>query len=206
MLKPDNSLWAQIERGIAILKGGGVVAFPTDTVYGLGACADNEAAVARIFELKRRPRNTALPLLLADKAQISQVALSVPPIARRLIDKFLPGALTLVLPRASAVLDIVTAGGSTVAIRIPDHPVPVALARELGPIAATSANLSGQPSALTAAEVYNQFGDKIDMVIDGGRCPRGEESTIVDVSGPTPVLLREGAISRQELEEVGEIK
>jgi L-threonylcarbamoyladenylate synthase len=206
MLKPDNSLSAQIERGIAILRGGGVVAFPTDTVYGLGACADNETAVARIFQLKQRPRNIALPLLLADKAQISQVALAIPPIARLLIDKFLPGALTLVLPRASAVLDIVTAGGSTVAIRIPDHPVPVALAQELGPIAATSANLSSQPSALTAAEVYNQFGDKIDLVIDGGRCPRGEESTIVDVTGPIPILLREGAIPRPELEEVSEIK
>jgi L-threonylcarbamoyladenylate synthase len=206
MLKPDNFLSAQIEQGITILKGGGVVAFPTDTVYGLGACADNEAAVARIFELKQRPRHIALPLLLADQAQISQVALSVPPVARRLINKFLPGALTLVLPRASAVSDTVTAGGSTVAIRIPAHPVPVAFARELGPIAATSANLSGQSSALTAAEVYNQFGDKIDLVVDGGRCPKGEESTIVDVTGPIPVLLREGAISRSELEQVGEVK
>lgn len=206
MLKPNNSLSAQIERGISILRGGGVVAFPTDTVYGLGACADNEAAVFKIYQLKQRPQNIALPLLLANKAQINQVALSVPPIARLLIDKFLPGALTLVLPRADAVLDIVTAGGSTVAIRIPDHPVPVALARELGPIAATSANLSGQPSALTAEEVYTQFGDKIELVIDGGRCPRGKESTIVDVTGPIPVLLRQGAISRQELEQVGEIK
>ncbi|UCG09894.1 MAG: threonylcarbamoyl-AMP synthase [Dehalococcoidia bacterium] len=206
MLKPDNSLAAQIERGIAILRGGGVVAFPTDTVYGLGACADNETAVAKIFELKQRPQNIALPLLLADKSQISRAAPSVPPIAWLLINKFLPGALTLVLPKADAVLDIVTASGSTVAIRIPNHPVPVAFARELGPIAATSANLSGQPSALTAAEVYNQFGDKIDLVIDGGKCPKGEESTIVDVTGPTPVLLREGAISRQELEQVCEIK
>jgi len=98
MLKPNNFLSAQIERGIAILRGGGVVAFPTDTVYGLGACADNGAAVARIFELKQRPKNIALPLLLADKAQISQVALSVPPIAWLLVDKFLPGALTWFSP------------------------------------------------------------------------------------------------------------
>lgn len=183
-----------------------MVAFPTDTVYGLGACADNETAVAKIYRLKQRPRNIALPLLLADKAQINQVALSVPPIAERLIDKFLPGALTLVLAKASSVLDIVTAGGSTVAIRIPAHPVPVALVRELGPIAATSANLSGQPNALTTAEVYTQFGDKIDLVIDGGTCPKGKESTIVDVTGPIPVILREGAISRFELKEVAEIK
>ncbi len=130
----------------------------------------------------------------------------MPPVARLLIDKFLPGALTLILPRASSVSAMVTAGGSTVAIRIPAHPVPVALARELGPIAATSANLSGQPSALTAEEVYTQFGDRLDLIIDGGRCPGGKESTIVDVSGPTAVLLREGAIPRSELEEICEIK
>lgn len=183
-----------------------MVAFPTDTVYGLGACADNEAAVARIYQLKQRPRHIALPLLLADKTQISQMALSVTPMAWLLIDKFLPGALTLVLAKANSVSDMVTAGGSTVAIRIPAHSVPVAFARELGPIAATSANLSGQPSALTAEEVYTQFGDRIDLVIDGGRCPRGKESTIVDVTGPKAVLLREGTIPRQELEQVGEIK
>ena len=196
----------QIERGISILKQGGLVAFPTDTVYGLGASAIIRHAVEKVYEVKQRPRNMALPLLLADKSQIGEVAERVPPVAWLLADKFLPGALTIVLYKSSLVPDIVTAGGATVAIRIPAHPVPLALIKGLGaPIVGTSANLSGKPSALDADEVYAQFGDKIDLVIDGGRCPAGRESTIVDVTGEKPVILREGAISREELEEVCEI-
>ena len=195
----------QIDRGIAILKQGGVVAFPTDTVYGLGACADNQLAVARVYQVKERPGNMALPLLLSDTSQISEVAEPVPPIAWLLADSFLPGALTIVLSKSHSVLDIVTGGGNTVAVRIPAHPIPVALAKELGPIVGTSANLSGKPSALMADEVSRQFGDKIDLVIDGGRCPGGRESTIVDVTGEKPIILREGAISREALKKICEI-
>jgi L-threonylcarbamoyladenylate synthase len=144
-----------------------------------------------------------LPLLLADKSQIGEVAYQVPPIAWLLADKFLPGALTIVLYKSKSVPDIVTGGGRTVAVRIPAHPVPIALIQGLGaPIAGTSANLSGKPSALTAAEVYAQLGNKVDLVIDGGRCPGGRESTIVDLTGETPLILREGAISREELKQV----
>ena len=193
----------QVERGISILRQGGIVAFPTDTVYGLGACVSIHQAVERVYVAKERPRNMALPLLLADTSQITKVANYVPPIAWRLIRNFLPGALTIVLPKFNSVPDIVTGGGVTVAIRIPAHPVPVALAKGLGtPIVGTSANLSGRPSPLTADEVYSQFSSKIDLVIDGGRCPGGKESTVVDVPGETPVVLREGAISREELEKV----
>jgi len=193
----------QVERGVSILKQGGLVAFPTDTVYGLGAGANLCRAVERVYRVKGRPPNMALPLLLADVAQIRDVARPVPPLAWLLADNFLPGALTLVLPRSGSVPDIVTAGGQTVAVRIPAHPVPVALARGLGtPIVGTSANLSGQPSALTAAEVCAQFGERVDLVIDGGRCPGGRESTIVDITGETPLLLREGAISGEELARV----
>ena len=193
----------QIERGVSILKQGGLVAFPTDTVYGLGACANLYRAVERVYQVKGRPQNMALPLLLADTPQISEVAESVPQIAWLLAHNFLPGALTLVLPKSNSVPDIITAGGKTVAVRIPAHPVPVALAEGLGaPIVGTSANLSGKPSALTAEEVYTQFGDKIDLVIDGGRCPGSRESTIVDVTGEVAKVLREGAISREELEKV----
>jgi len=195
----------QIDRGIAILKQGGVVAFPTDTVYGLGACADNQLAVARVYQVKERPGNMALPLLLSDTSQISEVAEPVPPIAWLLADRFLPGALTIVLSKSHSVLDIVTGGGNTVAVRIPAHPIPVALAKELGPIVGTSANLSGKPRALMADEVSRQFGNKIDLVIDGGRCPGGRESTIVDVTGEKPIILREGAISREELKKICEI-
>ena len=193
----------QVDRGISILKRGGIVAFPTDTVYGLGACANLPQAVERVYQVKERPRNMALPLLLARILQISEVAEPVPPIAWLLAHNFLPGALTLVLHKSNSVPDIITGGGITVAVRIPAHPIPVALADGLGmPIVGTSANLSGKPSVLTADKVYSQFGDKVDLVIDGGRCPGGRESTIVDVTGETPVVLREGAISREELRRV----
>jgi len=200
-LSPD--IQQQVDRGISILKRGGIVAFPTDTVYGLGACASLHQAVERVYQVKERPRNMALPLLLANTLQISEVAESVPPIAWFLAHNFLPGALTIVLHKSNSVPDIITGGSITVAVRIPAHPIPVALADGLGmPIVGTSANLSGKPSALTADEVYSQFGDKLDLVIDGGRCPGGRESTIVDVTGETPVVLREGAISREELRRV----
>ncbi len=202
-LPPD--IQRQVDKGISILKRGGIVAFPTDTVYGLGACANLHQAIERVYQVKERPRDMALPLLLAHTLQISEVAEPVPPIAWLLAHNFLPGALTIVLHKSNSVLDIITGGGLTVAVRIPAHPIPVALADGLGaPIVGTSANLSGKPSALTADEVYSQLGDKIDLVIDGGKCPGGGESTIVDVTGETPVVLREGAISREELKQVCE--
>lgn len=193
----------QIRDGISVLKRGGLVVFPTDTVYGLGACFSSLPAVERIYQLKQRPRSVALPLLLADTAQISEVAQVVPPVALLLARSFLPGALTMVLPRSKSVPDIVTGGGETIAVRIPAHPVAIALIKGVGmPIVGTSANVSGRPSALTAGEVFSQFSDRIDLVIDGGRCPGGIESTIVDVTGEVPRLLRPGAISREELERV----
>jgi L-threonylcarbamoyladenylate synthase len=193
----------QVEQGIFILKRGGIVAFPTDTVYGLGARISTRHAVERVYEVKERPRSTPLPLLLADKSQIAEVAELVPLIAWRLADRFLPGALTIVLFKSKSVPDIVTGGGKTVAVRIPAHPVPIALAQGLGaPIVGTSANLSGKPSALTATEIYAQLGDRVDLIIDGGRCPGGRESTIVDLTGEVPLILREGAISREELKQV----
>ncbi len=206
MLDKSVVVQEQIEHGISILKRGGLVAFPTDTVYGLGACFSNLSAVERIYRLKKRPRNVALPLLLADTVQMSQIAAAVPPVAWLLAGRFWPGALTIVLPRAKLVPDIITGGGETVAVRMPAHAVPIALIKGLGaPMAATSANVSGQPSALTAGEALSQLGDRIDLIIDGGRCFPGEESTIVDVTGVVPRLLREGALSREELGQVCEI-
>lgn len=202
MAKPSVDIEEQVERGVAILRRGGIVAFPTDTVYGLGVSAYNEPAVKRLYRLKQRPEARPLPILVADMVQMTEVAGVLPPVARKLADSFLPGALTLVLPRSARVPDVIT-GGKTVAVRIPAHPVAIALIRGLGsPIVGTSANLSGRPSALTAEEVYSQFGDRLGLVIDGGRCPGGRESTIVDVTGAKPRVLREGAISRQQLEQV----
>ena len=204
--KPSSYIQPQVEKGISILKDGGIVAFPTDTVYGLGASANLQSAVERVYQVKERPRNMALPLLLANISQISEIAKPVPPVAWLLARSFLPGALTIVLPKSKSAPDFIAAGGMTVAIRIPAHPVPVALIEGLGvPIVGTSANLSGKPSTLTADEVYSQFGDKIDLIIDGGRCSGGKESTIVDVTGETPVILREGAISKAELKRVCEV-
>ena len=206
LTKSSSDIQHQVELGISILKRGGLVAFPTDTVYGLGASANILQAVEQVYRVKQRPPNMALPLLLANMSQISEVAEPVPPIVWLLADRFLPGALTIVLYKSSSVSDIITAGGRTVAVRIPAHSVPVTLARGLGvPIVGTSANLSGKPSALTADEVRTQFGDKVDLVINGGKCPGGRESTIIDVTGETPILLREGAVSRDELERVCKI-
>lgn len=160
-------------------------------------------AVERVFKVKGRPRGMALPVLLADTAQVQEIVVSIPPAARRLIDKFFPGALTIVLPKSDAVPDIVTGGGKTIAFRIPNHPVPLALIRGLGkPIVGTSANLSGKPSPLTAAEVIAQIGDQIDMVIDGGKTPGGIESTVVDLSGEIPIIRRQGAVSIDEIRKI----
>jgi len=190
----------QIKQAVVILKQGGLVAYPTDTVYGLGAVMTDIATVDRIFQVKGRPKGMALPVLLADPGQIEEIVTSVPPALRLLADAFFPGALTIILPKSITVPDIVTGGGKTVGFRIPDHPVPIALIRQLGkPIVGTSANLSGLNSALTAAEVTKQIGDKIDMVIDGGKCPGGVESTVVDLSGDKPLIRRQGAIPIEQL-------
>jgi len=198
-----TSIQQQVEQATTILKQGGIVAYPTDTVYGVGAAINIEPAVARVYQIKGRPHSRALPILIADKSQIADVAEVVPPLAWRLADKFWPGALTMVLLKSESVPNIVTGGGKSVAVRIADHPIPIALVRGLGvPIAGTSANLSGSPSALTAEEVRAQLGDRVDLIIDGGRCPGGRESTIVDLSGETPLILRKGAIPIEEIKQV----
>jgi L-threonylcarbamoyladenylate synthase len=193
------SIQEQVERGVSVLKKGGVVAFPTDTVYGLGASIAIDSAVEKVYRIKERPRNMALPLLLADISQLNKIAIAIPTYARLLADKFWPGPLTLVLPKADSVSDIVSGGGKTIAVRIPAHPIPTALARGVGtPIVGTSANLSGQPSALTAEEAREQLGTKVNFIIEG-ECPGGRESTVVDLSGESPVILRPGVISIEEL-------
>ncbi len=193
----------QIERAVTILNKGGIVAYPTDTVYGLGADPLNAQSVERIYRIKRRPLNLPLPLLLAEKSDLMKVAAIVPEIAWQLAERFFPGGLTLVLKKSPWVPGSVTAGGDTIAVRIPDHPIPIALIRGLGiPIVGTSANLSGRPSPVTAEEVRQQLGEKVDLIINGGRCPGGTESTVLDISGKVPVLIREGAIPRAELEKI----
>lgn len=186
-----------------ILAEGGLVAFPTDTVYGVGAHTFMPQAVERLYAAKRRPREKPIALLLAASQEIRRVARDVPPLAWELAERFWPGGLTLALPRGSAVPDVVCAGGDTVAVRVPDHPVALALIRALGaPLATSSANLSGQPDTMTAEEVREALGDAVDLILDRGRCPGGVPSTILDLTTEPPRLLRLGAISVEELRAV----
>ncbi|MBN1366796.1 MAG: threonylcarbamoyl-AMP synthase [Dehalococcoidales bacterium] len=190
----------QIDDGIKILKQGGIVAFPTDTVYCLGASIFDVNAVRRVFEVKQRPFNMALPVIMTNVAQINDVGISLPDNALRLAQKFWPGALTLVIYKSNKVSDIVTAKKNTIAVRIPAHQIPIALINGLGvPTTGTSANVHEKPSPVTAAEVRSQLGDKVDLIIDGGQCPGGEASTIVDMTGEQPVILREGPIPFHEI-------
>lgn len=190
----------ETEQGIEILRGGGVIAFPTDTVYGLGADAFNATAVARIYEIKGRPTERQFPLLIADMASLAVLADAPPEIASYLAERFWPGGLTLVLPGRDS-LPAHLARGPGIAVRIPDHSLCLALIRGLGnPIVGTSANISGAPPALTASEIRQQLGGKIDLVIDGGRCASERESTVVDVTHQMPMILREGIIPSFEID------
>jgi len=189
--------------GIAaqILAEGGLVAFPTDTVYGVGAHAFQPDAVERIYVAKIRPRDKAIPILLAQPDDLVLVAEGITKTAWLLAERFWPGGLTLVLPKKANVPDVVSAGGPTVAVRVPDHPVSRALIAALGaPLAATSANLSGHPSPVTAQEVEAELGGRIELILDGGQCPGGVPSTVLDLTADPPAVLRAGAIAVEETE------
>jgi L-threonylcarbamoyladenylate synthase len=191
-----------IEGAVAALRAGVLVAFPTETVYGLGADASNPAAVRKIFEAKGRPATHPVIVHLGEAAQLSDWAREVPEAARVLAKRFWPGPLTLVLKRASAVSDVVTGGQDTVALRVPSHPLArKLLARFGGGIAAPSANRHGRVSATTAAHVRDEFGGAVEYVLDGGQTDVGIESTIVDLSGARPSLLRPGSITAEEIEQ-----
>ena len=190
-----------IERAVAVLRAGGLVAFPTETVYGLGADAGNPAAVRKIFETKGRPATHPVIVHLADAVQLANWARDVPEAARTLARRFWPGPLTLILTRASGVSDTVTGGQDTVALRVPSHPVAQKLlARFGGGIAAPSANRHGRVSATTADHVSREFGDAVECVLDGGEARIGIESTIVDLSGKGAALARPGWITVGEIE------
>ena len=192
----DPSLSAQVDVAVSHLSRGGVVAIPTDTLYGLAASAVAPEAVALVFQIKGRPGGMAMPVLLADPQDLDLYATNVSEVARELANRFWPGPLSLVLTRSEAMPDAAAAGRETIALRVPDHPVPRAIARRLGtPITGTSANPTGQPAATTAAKVREQLGDAVDLVVDAGESPIGEGSTILDVTGPTLVALRVGSVS-----------
>jgi L-threonylcarbamoyladenylate synthase len=194
---------SDIKKAAQIIQDGGLVAFPTETVYGLGADALNPYAVAAIFEAKNRPTFDPLIVHVADLRQAEILVHAIPKKALQLIEKFWPGPLTLVLPKSSLVPDIVTSSLPTVAIRVPNHPIALELIRESGrPIAAPSANPFGQVSPTTADHVRQSLGNKVNMILDGGPCQVGVESTIISFAEKEPVLLRPGGLSLEEMEAV----
>ena len=192
-----------LARAAAILRAGGLVAFPTETVYGLGANALDAAAVRRIFAAKGRPAYNPLIAHVADIAGACALVTEWPPLAQALAERFWPGPLTLVLPKRAMVPDEVTAGRGSVAVRVPAHPVALALLAAAGvPLAAPSANRFTELSPVTAAQVARSLGDGVDLILDGGRTDVGIESTVIDLSVFPPVLLRPGTITRAEIEAI----
>jgi L-threonylcarbamoyladenylate synthase len=199
VLKADAQ--GALAEAVAVLKGGGLVAYPSDTVYGLGAAASDEQAVARVFAVKGRPSEKALSLLLADAEDMAPLCADVPVAAKLLAERFWPGPLTLVLWRSPAFHSAAVGGSDRVAVRVPDHAFLRELIRALGePITGTSANRSGRPACRTDAEVERELGDDVDLIIDGGPSRAGQESTVVDITGDAPRIIRAGAISRREIE------
>jgi L-threonylcarbamoyladenylate synthase len=190
-----------LARALIVLRAGGLVAFPTDTVYGLGTLASDGKAVESIYMAKERSIEKAIPILLAEAQDMEQVGSKVPSMARKLAARFWPGPLTLIIPKNSSLPEQVSAT-DTVGVRVPDHPVARALLHSAGPLAVTSANLSGHPSPSTADEVFAQLSGRIALIIDGGESPGGVASTVVDCTGARPVILRPGTLTLEELQAV----
>ncbi|MEW5759262.1 MAG: L-threonylcarbamoyladenylate synthase [Candidatus Thermoplasmatota archaeon] len=197
-----------LKECVAIIKDGGIFAFPTETVYGLGANAFNPKAVARIFEVKNRPSFDPIIVHIGEFSQVSLLCSSIDERCRDLMKRFWPGPLTIVLQKSKTVPDIVTAGLPTVAIRMPSHKIALEIIRAAStPIAAPSANPFGYLSPTTAEHVKEQIGEKVDLIIDGGKCPIGLESTVLELIGKTPTVLRLGAVPLEAIEEVvGKVK
>ena len=192
-----------IRQAAQILRSGGLVAFPTETVYGLGADATNADAVERIFTAKGRPGTNPLIVHVADESIARRYAAVWPEKASQLARAFWPGPLTLVLPKSPSIVDRATAGGKTVGLRVPDHPLALELLRAFGgAVAAPSANRSNRVSPTTAQHVRDELGGSVDLILDGGPCRVGIESTVLDLSGDVPAILRPGGLSRERIEAI----
>lgn len=189
-----------LSLAVAILRSGGLVAFPTDTVYGLGGTAFVQQAVEAIFTAKNRPEEKAVPVLIADVEDLEKVADQVAPAARSLAQEFWPGPLTLILHRHVLLPDIISKDG-TVGVRIPDHPLARTLLRLAGPLAVSSANISGQENPVTAQQVFQQLSGRIDLILDGGQAPGGMPSTVVECLGSSLKVIRQGPIPERKLKE-----
>jgi L-threonylcarbamoyladenylate synthase len=198
-----DRLTVDVGEAVAVLRGGGLVGLPTETVYGLAADASRRDSIARVFESKGRPTDHPLIVHVAGPSQIDRWARDVPPHARLLVDRWWPGPLTLLLWRSAEVVDEVTGGRDTVALRCPAHPMARQVLEEFdGGLVAPSANRFGRVSPTSATDVLDELGEEVDLVLDGGACEVGVESTIVDLTGQTPVVVRRGGVTPEEIAEV----
>lgn len=196
MVSIEQDQW--LGKAMDVIRVGGVVAFPTDTVYGIGADPFQPEAVASLYRAKGRPADKAIAVLMGSSGDLPKVAQNIPDWVQRLMEAFWPGALTLILEKQPAIPSIVS-GTDTLGVRMPDHPVAVELMGATGPLAVTSANVSGVAAASEAAEVERQLGGKIEMIVDGGVSPGGQPSTVLDCSTYPPKVLREGPISTRQI-------
>jgi L-threonylcarbamoyladenylate synthase len=194
-INPDRPEQALIDRAVEILKGGGVIAYPTETFYGLGAHAGIQEAVERIFLIKGRAFTNPVALILGDGTEIGRLVVEAPPAAYRLMQAFWPGALTIVFKASPLIIPRLTAGTGKIGIRVSSHPIASILAKTLSfPLTATSANISGAKECSTAGEVVQSLGDRVDAVIDGGKTAGETGSTVLDITVKPPLILREGAV------------
>lgn len=187
-----------LRRALEVLHAGGLVAFPTDTVYGVGALAFDGKAIESIYAAKNRPIEKAIPILISDAGELEKIGMNIPETVQKLARRFWPGPLTILVPKRLDLPESVSAT-STIGVRVPDHEVARALLHLTGPMAVTSANISGGQSPVSAEEVYQQLGGRIPLIIDGGRTPGGVPSTLVDCTTPELKILREGPIGMEEL-------
>ena len=193
-------------QAVRILRDGGVIAPPTDTLYGISANALNETAAAKVFSVKDREGRTPLPIFLSNPDDLFRYGRDVPDTAVRLAEKFWPGKLTIVVRKADLIPEVVSGGLDTVGLRIPDHPVPRRIVAQLGaPITATSANVSGKPALTAAADVVSELGARLDLVLDGGQLAPSAPSTVIDLTANPPRILRQGAVSPSDIRKLAGI-
>ncbi len=189
-----------VSQASQVIEGGGIVAFPTETFYGLGVKYNHIGALTRLYGMKQRPKKKAIPLIIGDRKSLPLISSSVSSMAERLMTRFWPGPLTILFRAREGLSEFVTAGTGKVAVRIPGESFALDLARSLEfPVTATSANISGAPSADSADEVIRYFQSGLDLLIDGGKTPGGEPSTIIDSTGKEILILRQGAVSAEEI-------
>ena len=195
-------LSASISRAVEILSGGGVIALPTDTLYGISANALDDDVASKVFRVKGREERSPLPIFVSDSGDLYKYGRDVPDVAVRLAEAFWPGKLTIVVGKSDQIPDVVSGGLDTVGLRVPDHPAPREIVARLGaPITATSANVSGRPALTTAEDVLAELGSRLDLVLDGGNLAPSLPSTVIDLTADPPIILREGALSATDIQD-----